>query len=149
MSQMPGAMVADGRFKIKSYARIADVHTIPTLIKVQLESFEWFKNEGLRELFDEISPIESFNKEYSLYFPGDNDAARKFGLTFRFGEPKYSEPECREMDMTFAAPLHLTVALVNNQTGEATKQEVYMGDFPLMTEHGTFVINGAERVVVS
>ena len=133
----------------KSYARIPDVHSIPTLIKVQIESFEWFKTEGLRELFDEISPIESFNKEYSLYFPGDNEAARKFGLTFWFGDPKYSEPECREMDMTFAAPLHLKVALVNNQSGEATTQEVYMGDFPLMTEHGTFVINGAERVVVS
>ena len=133
----------------KSYARIPDIHRIPTLIKVQIESFEWFKNEGLRELFDEISPIDSFNKEYSLYFPGDNDAARKFGLTFRFGEPKYSEAECREMDMTYAAPMHLKVALVNNQTGEATTQEVYMGDFPLMTEHGTFVINGAERVVVS
>jgi len=133
----------------KSYARIPDVHNIPTLIKVQIESFEWFKTEGLRELFDEISPIESFNKEYSLYFPGDNEIAHKFGLSYYFGEPKYSEAECREMDMTFAAPLHLKVALVNNQTGEATTQEVYMGDFPLMTEHGTFVINGAERVVVS
>ncbi len=133
----------------KSYARILDVHSIPTLIQVQIESFRWFKSEGLRELFDEISPIESFNKEYSLHFPGDNDAAKKFGLTFRFGEPKYSEAECREMDMTFAAPLHLWVALVNNTTGEVTRQEVYMGDFPLMTDHGTFVINGAERVVVS
>ncbi len=133
----------------KSYARILDVHSIPTLIQVQIESFRWFKSEGLRELFDEISPIESFNKEYSLHFPGDNDAAKKFGLTFRFGEPKYAEAECREMDMTFAAPLHLWVALVNNTTGEVTRQEVYMGDFPLMTDHGTFVINGAERVVVS
>ncbi len=134
----------------KTYARIPDVHSIPTLIKVQLESFEWFKTEGLRELFDEISPIESFNKEYSLYFPGDNEVARKLGLTFWFGEPKYSEPECREMDMTFAAPLHLKVALVpTGAGGEPQVQEVYMGDFPLMTEHGTFVINGAERVVVS
>ncbi len=133
----------------KSYARIPDVHSIPPLIQVQLESFEGFKSEGLRELFDEISPIESFNKEFSLYFPGDNEIAKKFNLTFRFGEPKYNEPECREMDMTFAAPLHVWVALVSNQTGEVNKQEVYMGDFPLMTEHGTFVINGAERVVVS
>ncbi len=133
----------------KSYARIPDVHNIPTLIKVQIESFEWFKTEGLRELFDEISPIESFNKEYSLYFPGDNEIARKFDLSYYFGDPKHSEAECREMDMTYAAPLHLKVALVSNQTGEATTQEVYMGDFPLMTEHGTFVINGAERVVVS
>ncbi len=133
----------------KSYARIPDIHNIPTLIKVQLESFKWFQNEGLRELFDEISPIESFNKEYSLYFPGDSDIARKFSLVYRFGDPKYSEAECREMDMTYAAPLHIQVALVNTATGEATKQEVYMGDFPLMTDHGTFVINGAERVVVS
>ena len=133
----------------KSYARIPDIHSIPTLIKVQLESFEWFKTEGLRELFDEITPIESFNKEYSLYFPGDNDIARKLNLTYWFSEPKYSEAECREMDMTFAAPLHLKVALINNLNGETSTQEVYMGDFPLMTEHGTFVINGAERVVVS
>lgn len=133
----------------KTYARIPDVHNIPTLIKVQLESFKWFEAEGLRELFDEISPIESFNKDMSLYFPGDNEIARKFNLGFRFGSPKYTEPECREMDMTFAAPLHIEVALINNQTGEVNKQEVYMGDFPLMTEHGTFVINGAERVVVS
>ncbi len=150
MNQLTMPTLVDGLMPDqKTYARIPDVHSIPTLIKVQLESFEWFKTEGLRELFDEISPIESFNKEYSLYFPGDNEIARKFGLTFWFGEPKYSEPECREMDMTYAAPLHLKVALVNNQTGEATTQEVYMGDFPLMTEHGTFVINGAERVVVS
>ena len=133
----------------KSYARISDIHSIPTLIKVQLESFEWFKDEGLRELFDEISPIESFNKEYSLHFPGANDIARKLDLTYWFSEPKYSEAECREMDMTFAAPMHLKVALINNQNGETSKQEVYMGDFQLMTEHGTFVINGAERVVVS
>ncbi len=133
----------------KTYARIPDVLTIPTLIKVQLESFEWFKNEGLHELFDEISPIESFNKDFSLHFPGENEVARKLDLTFRFLEPKYSEPECREMDMTFAAPMHIWVALINNQTGEVNRQEVYMGDFPLMTEHGTFVINGAERVVVS
>jgi DNA-directed RNA polymerase subunit beta len=133
----------------KSYARIPDVHRIPTLIQVQIESFQWFKTEGLRELFDEISPIESFNKEYSLYFPGDNEVAKSLELKYWFGEPKYSEAECREMDMTYAAPLHLIVALVNNQTKEAQKQDVYMGDFPLMTEHGTFVINGAERVVVS
>jgi len=150
MSQLTMAPMINGLMPDqKSYARIPDVHSIPTLIKVQIESFEWFKTEGLRELFDEISPIESFNKEYSLYFPGDHDIAKRLNLTYWFGEPKYSEAECREMDMTFAAPLHLKVALVNNATGEATTQEVYMGDFPLMTEHGTFVINGAERVVVS
>ncbi len=145
MSTLVNALMPDQ----KSYARIPDVHSIPTLIKVQLESFEWFKTEGLRELFDEISPIDSFNKEYSLFFPGDNEAARQLNLSYWFGEPKYSEAECREMDMTFAAPLHLKVALINNVTQEKSVQEVYMGDFPLMTEHGTFVINGAERVVVS
>ena len=128
----------------KTYARIPDVYELPRLIEVQLDSFRWFQTEGLQELFEEISPIVSFNKNLELHFgstPGPEG--------FWFGEPKYSEPECREMDMTFAAPLHLKVALVNNQSGEATTQEVYMGDFPLMTEHGTFVINGAERVVVS
>lgn len=150
MSQLTMTEKIEGlRADQKSYARIPDIHNIPTLIKVQLESFKWFQSEGLRELFDEISPIESFNKDYSLYFPGDGDIAKKFNLTYHFGDPKYSEAECREMDMTFAAPLHIKVALVNNQTGEASTQEVYMGDFPLMTDHGTFVINGAERVVVS
>ncbi len=150
MSQLTMAPMINGLMPDqKSYARIPDVHRIPTLIQVQIESFQWFKTEGLRELFDEISPIESFNKEYSLYFPGDNEVAKSLELKYWFGEPKYSEAECREMDMTYAAPLHLIVALVNNQTKEAQKQDVYMGDFPLMTEHGTFVINGAERVVVS
>jgi DNA-directed RNA polymerase subunit beta len=151
MSQLMMAERMDSlRTDQKTYARIPDIHNIPTLIKVQLESFKWFQNEGLRELFDEISPIESFNKEYSLFFPGDSDIARKFNLSYRFGDPKYSEAECREMDMTYAAPLHIKVVLVpNGATGEPQVQEVYMGDFPLMTDHGTFVINGAERVVVS
>jgi DNA-directed RNA polymerase subunit beta len=151
MSQLMMAERMDSlRTDQKTYARIPDIHNIPTLIKVQLESFKWFQSEGLRELFDEISPIESFNKEYSLYFPGDSEVARKFNLSYRFGDPKYSEAECREMDMTYAAPLHIKVVLVpNGATGEPQVQEVYMGDFPLMTDHGTFVINGAERVVVS
>src|SRR5512146_1788061 len=120
----------------KSYARIPDVHSIPTLIKVQIESFEWFKDEGLRELFDEISPIESFNKQYSLFFPGDSEVARELKLKFHFGEPKYLEAKCREMDMTYARPLHVEVGFVNNETGQKIKQEVYMGDFPEMTQHG-------------
>lgn len=133
----------------KSYARIPDVIDIPTLIQVQLESFKWFKDEGLLELFDEISPIESFNHNYALYFPGNTDIATKMNLKFYFGEPKYSEAECREMDMTFARPLYIEVALVGAELKEPSVQEIYMGDFPEMTQHGTFVINGAERVVVS
>lgn len=133
----------------KTYARIPDVIAIPTLIQVQLESFKWFKEEGLVELFEEISPIESFNHNYALYFPGNTDIAKKLNLKFRFGDPKYSEAECREMDMTYAEPLYVEVALVGAELKEPVVQEIYMGDFPKMTQHGTFVINGAERVVVS
>ncbi len=122
----------------KSYARIPDVLELPKLIEVQLKSFEWFLEEGLAELFAEVSPIVSFNKNLELHF-----------LDYRFDEPKYPEDECRERDMTYASPLWVNVQLVNKDTGEIMKQEVFMGDFPLMTTNGTFVINGAERVVVS
>ena len=133
-----------GNVMRKSYARIRDVYELPRLIEVQLDSFRWFQTEGLEELFNEISPIVSFNKNLELHFgskPGSEG--------FWFGEPKYSEPECRDRDMTFAAPLWVRVKLVNRETGEVTAQNVFMGDFPLMTENGTFIINGAERVVVS
>jgi len=128
----------------KSYARIRDVYELPRLIEVQLDSFHWFQNEGLEELFNEISPIVSFNKNLELHFgskPGSEG--------YWFGEPKYAEPECRDRDMTFASPLWVRVRLVNRETGEVSAQNVFMGDFPLMTENGTFIINGAERVVVS
>ena len=122
----------------KSYARILDVLELPKLIEVQLKSFQWFLEGGLAELFEEISPIVSFNKNLELHF-----------LDYRFDEPKYPEKECRERDMTYASPLWVNVRLINKETGEIQEQEVFMGDFPLMTENGTFVINGAERVVVS
>jgi DNA-directed RNA polymerase subunit beta len=122
----------------KSYARTPTVLDLPRLTEVQLRSFDWFKNEGLRELFAEITPIVSFNKNLELHF-GD----------FYFGEPKYPEDECRERDITFSAPLWVKVKLVNRDTGEISEQEVFMGDFPLMTESATFIINGSERVVVS
>jgi DNA-directed RNA polymerase subunit beta len=128
----------------KTYARIKDVYELPRLIEVQLDSFRWFQTEGLQELLDEISPIVSFNKNLELHFgsaPGPEG--------FWFGEPKYSEAECRDRDMTFASPLWVRVKLVNRETGEISAQNVFMGDFPLMTENGTFIINGAERVVVS
>ena len=123
---------------VKSYARIDDVRALPKLIEVQLDSFRWFQTEGLRELFDEISPIQSFNKNLELSFED-----------FEFEEPTYEEKECRERDMTFASPLWVWVRLVNKDTGEVQKSRVFMGDFPRMTENGTFIINGAERVVVS
>ncbi|GIV79547.1 MAG: DNA-directed RNA polymerase subunit beta [Litorilinea sp.] len=122
----------------KSYARTPTILDLPRLTEVQLRSFEWFKTEGLRDLFDEISPIVSFNKNLELHF-GD----------FYFGEPKYPEDECRERDITYAAPLWVKVKLINRDTGEISEQEVFMGDFPLMTDAATFIINGSERVVVS
>jgi DNA-directed RNA polymerase subunit beta len=121
----------------KSYARIADVHPLPRLIDVQLRSFNWFREDGLRELFEETFPIKSYNGKTSLEL-----------LDYRFEEPAYDEQECRVMDVTFSAPLHIRAALVNEQ-GERLEQDVYMGNFPLMTENATFIINGAERVVVS
>jgi DNA-directed RNA polymerase subunit beta len=133
----------------KSYARIIDVHSLPTLIEVQLESFDWFKDEGLAELFNEISPIESFNGTLKLYFPSYGDEAREFELKYWFGDPKYDEEECLERDITFASPLYVKVALVNTETGEVLTSDIFLGDFPLMTNQGTFIINGTERVVVS
>ncbi|HLB22643.1 MAG TPA: DNA-directed RNA polymerase subunit beta, partial [Dehalococcoidia bacterium] len=123
----------------KSYARIAHVLDIPHLIRMQLDSYGWFQREGLRELFDEISPISDFTGTRMELRFGD----------YSFGEPKYSELECRERDMTFSAPLRVNVQLIVRETGEVKEQELFMGDFPLMTPNGTFVINGAERVVVS
>ncbi|HEU5086986.1 MAG TPA: DNA-directed RNA polymerase subunit beta, partial [Roseiflexaceae bacterium] len=128
-----------GKIKRHSFARIQDAISLPTLIETQIDSFEWFRKEGLRELFDEISPITDFTgKNMELRF-----------LDYVFGEPRYNEFECRERDMTYAAPLRVNVQLRILSTGELKESEIFLGDFPLMTENGTFVINGAERVVVS
>jgi DNA-directed RNA polymerase subunit beta len=123
----------------KSYARIPEVLPIPNLIELQLQSFNWFIENGLRELFDEISPIQDFT-------------GRVMELRFKdyeFEAPKYDELECRTRDLTFSKPLYVWVELLIKETGEIQRQRVYMGDFPFMTEEGTFIINGAERVVVS
>ena len=147
VSSINGVLPSNRR---KSYARIRTVHPIPDLIQVQLDSFQWFLDYGLRELLSEISPISSFNGNLELHFPGlDEEFSRQWGLEYRFEEPKYSEAECRERDMTYAAPLYVKVMLHNKETDQHLVQDVYMGDFPLMTENGTFIINGAERVVVS
>ncbi len=131
-----GAAADNGR---RSYARIPAVLPMPKLIQIQTDSFEWFKVDGLRQLFSEISPIQDFTgKSMELHF-----------MDFHFGEPRYSEFECRQRDMTYAAPLRVRVRLIIKETGEIKESEIFMGDFPLMTENGTFVINGAERVVVS
>ena len=124
-----------------SFARIPDIRPMPGLIQIQLDSFEWFKKEGLRELFDDISPIEDFTgKNLSLEFIVPPEP---------FGKPKYTEDECRDRDATYAAPLTVKARLINKETGEIIEKDVFMGDFPLMTKEGTFIINGAERVVVS
>jgi DNA-directed RNA polymerase subunit beta len=123
----------------KDYAKIAHVLDVPNLIEIQLASFQWFQREGLRELFDEISPIQDFTgQRMELRF---NE--------YQFAEPKFSQAECRERDMTFAAPLRVNVELLVKETGEVKEQELFLGDFPIMTANGTFIINGAERVVVS
>ena len=133
----------------KSYARITNAERLPQLIEVQLESFSWLQEEGLAQLFDEISPIESFNGNLKLYFPGSKAREARFDLSYRFGEPKYTEGQCLERDITYASPLYVQVVLDNRETGEIVETEIFLGDFPMMTDNGTFIINGTERVVVS
>ncbi len=125
----------------RHYGRVPSILEMPHLVSTQLESFERFRDEYLHELFAEISPIQDFTgKNLELHFEVPDDA---------FDEPKYSEEECREQDRTYQAPLRVKARLHNKQTGEIKEMVVYMGDFPLMTRQGTFVYNGAERVVVS
>lgn len=133
----------------KSYARIPVIFDLPNLIEVQIESFKRLKSEGLHDLFDEISPIESYNKGMKLYFPGRSKEAKDFDLQYWFGEPKHSVEECVERDLTYSTPLYVSVLLGGPEVAEPIKSDIFMGDFPEMTEKGTFVINGTERVVVS
>ncbi len=133
----------------KSYARIPTVFGLPDLIEVQADSFQRLKTEGLADLFDEVSPIESYNKGMKLYFPGRTAEAQQWGLKYWFGQPKHSIEECVEKDLTFASPLYVSVLLAGSEVPEPIKQEIFLGDFPEMSEKGTFIINGTERVVVS
>lgn len=137
------------RLPSKSYARIEVDLPLPTLIEVQLDSFRRLKEEGLRELFNEITPIESYNKGMKLYFPSETPEAKQFNLRYWFGEPKHSIEECVERDLTYACPLFVSVLLAGPEVPEPKKQDIFLGDFPEMTEKGTFIINGTERVVVS
>jgi DNA-directed RNA polymerase subunit beta len=139
VNQLTGQLVQYGRHRQRrSYARISEVLELPNLIEIQTSSYQWFLDEGLREMFQDISPIEDFTGNLSLEF-----------IDYSLGEPKYSVEESKERDVTYSAPLRVKVRLVNKETGEVKDQDVFMGDFPLMTETGTFVINGAERVIVS
>ncbi len=136
---MAGQLVQYGRHRQRrSYARISEVLELPNLIEIQTASYQWFLEEGLREMFKDISPIEDFTGNLSLEF-----------VDYSLGEPKYPVDESKDRDVTYNAPLRVKVRLINNETGEVKEQEVFMGDFPLMTDTGTFIINGAERVIVS
>lgn len=139
MNELTKQSVQYGRHrKRRSFARISEVLELPNLIEIQTSSYQWFLDEGLKEMFSEISPIEDFSGNLRLEFVG-----------YSLGEPKYSVEESKERDVTYAAPLRVTVRLRTNETEEVKQQEVFMGDFPLMTDTGTFIINGAERVIVS
>lgn len=139
MSGHSGHDVKYGRHRTRrSFARISEVLELPNLIEIQTASYQWFLDEGLREMFRDISPIEDFAGNLSLEF-----------IDYDLGEPKYSVEESKNRDANYAAPLRVKLRLINKETGEVKDQEVFMGDFPLMTEMGTFIINGAERVIVS
>ena len=122
----------------RSFAQISEVLELPNLIEIQTDSYQWFLDEGLQEMFEDILPIEDFNGNLSLEF-----------VDYELKEPKYTVAEARAHDANYSAPLHVVLRLVNRETGEIKSQEVFFGDFPLMTEQGTFIINGAERVIVS
>ena len=122
----------------KSFSRLKHVLDLPNLIDIQKTSFDWFLSEGLRETIDDISPIEDYTGSLAVEF-GE----------YKFGEPQFTIQECREKDLTYQAPLSMTVRFVNKDTGEIREQTVFMGDFPMMTKWGTFIINGTERVIVT
>ena len=121
-----------------SFAKLDEVLPLPDLVAIQKESFDWLLNEGLKEVLEEVSPIEDFTEQFQLYFG-----------RHQFRQVKASEEECRDKDITYSQPLFVEATFVNKVTGEIKEQEVFMGDFPIMTERGTFIINGTERVVVS
>jgi len=133
----------------KNYSRLSTKLELPDLIEVQLSSFKRLKQDGLGDLFHEISPIESYNKGMRLYFPSRSPEAKQWDLKYWFEAPKYSIEECIERDLTYASPLYISVLLAGPDVPEPIKQDIFLGDFPEMTEKGTFIINGTERVVVS
>ena len=136
---MSGHLVKYGKHRTRrSYARIKEVLDLPNLIEIQSNSYQWFLDEGLKEMFDDIMPIDDFQGKLSLEYQG-----------YKLLEPKYTVEEARQHDANYSAPLHVTLRLTNHDTGEIKSQDVFFGDFPLMTEQGTFIINGAERVIVS
>lgn len=139
VENLVGTLVKYGKHRVRrSYARIKEVLDLPNLIEIQTDSYNWFLDEGLREMFMDILPIEDFQGKLSLEF-----------VDYKLMEPKYTVEEARNHDANYSAPLHVTLRLTNQETGEIKSQDVFFGDFPLMTPAGTFIINGAERVIVS
>jgi DNA-directed RNA polymerase subunit beta len=130
-------VIVPGRNRV-SFSRIPEVLPLPDLVGIQRESFDWLLTEGIREVLEEVSPIEDFTGTFQLSF-----------RNHQFKDSKNSVEECKDKDMTFSAPLFVEAEFVNKETGEIKEQEVFMGDFPMMTDRGTFIINGTERVVVS
>ena len=126
------------RINRRNYSRISGSLELPNLVEIQTNSYEWFKTEGIKEVFNDVYPISNFNETLTLEF-----------VDCRFDEPKYSVDEAKDRDANYSAPIRATLRLINNGTGEIKENEVFMGDFPLMTDSGTFIINGAERVIVS
>ena len=128
-----------GRKERLTFAKINEVCEMPNLIQIQTDSYKWFVEEGLKEVFEDVSPIRDYADKFVLEF-----------IDYTLSDqPKYQQEECKERDVTYSAPLKVRVRLINKETGEVKEQEVFMGDFPLMTERGTFIYNGAERVVVT
>ena len=132
--------ITSGKSSRMSYSRQKEVLEMPNLIEVQKDSYQWFLDEGLKEVFDDISPISDYAGHFSLEF---------VDFTLCEDDVKYTIEECKERDATYAAPLKVRVRLYNRETDEINEHEIFMGDLPLMTKTGTFVINGAERVIVS
>ena len=137
------------KLNTKNYAKSRQDFELPRLIDIQTDSFKQFVEEGLSELFEEISPIVSFNGDLKLYFPSSNPETEGFDLKFWFGEPKYSVDECVERDMSYSASIYVKALLYSADRDQPIVQDIFFGDFPLMTPSGTFIINGTERVVVS
>ncbi|WP_294975261.1 DNA-directed RNA polymerase subunit beta [uncultured Leuconostoc sp.] len=136
---MAGHLVKYGKHRTRrSYASIKEVLDVPNLIEIQTASYQWFLDDGIKEMFGDIMPIDDFQGTLSLEY-----------VDYQLMEPKYNIDEAREHDANYSAPLHVTLRLTNHETGEIKSQDVFFGDFPLMTEQGTFIINGAERVIVS
>ena len=142
MIHMANELVRDqlfGKTVRKSYAKYEEILEMPNMLKIQKDSYQWFLKEGLREVFKDVGPITDFSGKLELSF-----------LDYSMDEkPKYTIEECKERDATYARPIKVRVALRNTETNEIKDQEIFMGDFPIMTNGGTFVINGAERVIVS